>query len=188
MTISINQITSNMGLKINNEVFVVVEYQHVKPGKGSAFVRVKVKSLKDDSVLERTFKSSDKLEDVFLEERVSQYSYRSGDSFHFMDQESFEEFHISKEQLGDAILYLQDNLNVTIICHDHQPLKVILPTFLTAQISHTEPGVKGDSARAGTKPSSIDTGATVLVPLFIEIGDWVKIDTRNGQYVERVKK
>jgi elongation factor P len=175
-----------MGLRINGEIFLVTDYHHVKPGKGSAFVRVKLKNVKTQQVLERTFKTADKLDDVFLEERKLQNLYRSGDTFHFMDSESYEEITLSKDLLGDAVHFLQDHLEVTGICYEHEVLKIVLPTFLTAKIIQTEPGFKGDSTRAGTKPATIDTGLVIQVPLFVNIGDRVKIDTRTGSYVERV--
>ena len=126
MTISINQITSGKGIRLNNEIYIVSEYHHVKPGKGSAFVRVKLKNLKSDLTIERTFKTADKIDDVFLEERRLQYLYRAADTFHFMDQESFEESVISADQLGDVVQYLQDNLDVTAIFCEHKLQKVLL--------------------------------------------------------------
>ncbi|MBN1869895.1 MAG: elongation factor P [Candidatus Omnitrophica bacterium] len=186
MTISINQISAGTGLRIDGEIFLVSEYSHVKPGKGSAFVRVKLRNIKTQQVLERTFKTADKLDDVALEERKLQNLYRSGDNFHFMDCVSYEEIIISQDMLGDSIRFLQDHLEVTGICDGDEVLKIVLPTFILAEITQTEPGYKGDSSRAGTKPATIDTGAIVQVPLFVNIGDRVKIDTRTGTYVERV--
>jgi len=188
VTISINQIASGVGLRINNDIFVVTDYSHVKPGKGSAFVRVKLKNIKTQQVLERTFKTADKLDNVLLEERKLQNLYRSGNFFHFMDNTTYEEKIISLDIIGDAIKFLQDNLEVTGICHDNEVLKVDLPTFIIADIIQTEPGFKGDSSKAGTKPATIDTGTVIQVPLFINIGDKVKIDTRTGSYVERVQQ
>ncbi|MCK4881762.1 MAG: elongation factor P [Candidatus Omnitrophica bacterium] len=177
-----------MGLRINGDIFLVTEYSHVKPGKGSAFVRVKLKNVKTQQVLDRTFKTADKLDDVMLEERKLQNLYRSGDGFHFMDATSYEERILSEEVLGDAVKFLQDHLEVTGVCHGDEVLKVVLPTFIIAEVIETEPGFKGDSSRAGTKPSTIDTGVMIQVPLFVNIGDRVKIDTRTGSYVERVNK
>ncbi len=177
-----------MGLRINGEIFLVTDYSHVKPGKGSAFVRVKLKNIRTEQVLERTFKTADKLDDVFLEERKLQNLYRSGDSFHFMDHTSYEEMVISKDIIGDSIKFLQDNLEITGICYNNEALKIVLPTFITAKITQTEPGFKGDSSRAGTKPATIDTGTVIQVPLFVNIGDRVKIDTRTGSYVERIQR
>lgn len=187
MAISINEISSGIGLRVNNDIFLVGEYQHVKPGKGSAFVRVKMKSVKTGQVLERTFKTSERLEDVPLEERKLQFLYRSGDIFHMMDVRSFDQIEVSENIVGDAVKFLQENLEVIGICHGKDILKIELPTFIIAEITHTEPGLKGDSSRAGTKPATIDTGAIVQVPLFIDLGAKVRIDTRTGAYVERVK-
>lgn len=189
MPISINQISSGIGLMVENQIYLVMDYDHVKPAKGSAFVRVKMKNIKTGSVLERTFRTADKLDDVPLEERRMQYLYRSGDEFHFMDQESYEETTMMAKDLDETFIkLLQDNLEVTAICY-HQVLKMVLPNFMICQITDTEPGIRGDSSRSGTKPATIDTGATILVPLFINKGDWVKIDTRTGgEYVERVQK
>lgn len=177
-----------MGLRINGEIFLVTDYSHVKPGKGSAFVRVKLKNIKTDQVLERTFKTADKLDDVLLEEKKLQNLYRSGDHFHFMDCTTYEEKIVSQDVIGDALTFLQDHLEVTGICHDDEVLKIVLPTFIIAKITQTEPGFKGDSSRAGTKPATIDTGVMIQVPLFVNIGDHVKIDTRTGSYVERVNR
>ena len=189
MQISINQISTGKGLLINGEVYMVTEFNHVKPGKGSAFVRVRLKNLKTDLTLERTFRSADKLEEVFLEEKTLQYTYRVGESFHFLDQSNYEEMEMSSRHLGENnIRFFQDNIEVSAVFYNNQIQRVYLPNFIIANIVETEPGFKGDSSRAGTKPAKIDTGAMVQVPLFIGKGEWVKIDTRDGQYVERVQK
>ena len=188
MTISINQISSGTALRIDNGIFVVQEYHHVKPGKGSAFVRVKIKNVKTQQVLEKTFKTADKLDDVELEEKKMQNLYQSGDSYYFMDMESFEEVAVSEEVLGDLVNYLQENAEVTAYSHEGEILKIELPMFIEVAIEHTEPGFRGDTTRAGNKPATIETGATIQVPLFVEIGDKIKLDTRTGTYVERVKK
>lgn len=177
-----------MGLRINETVYIITDYTHVKPGKGTAFVRIKMKNIKTDAVLERTFKTADKLENVSLEERRLQNSYKVSDGFCFMDLKTYEEVVVSEEILGDNIKFLQEHLEVVGLFDGDQILKVELPIFITAQIKETEPGFKGDSSRAGTKPATIDTGALIQVPLFVDIDDWVKIDTRTGSYVERVKK
>ena len=190
MTITINEIKSGMSLVIDDNIWMVNEVNHVKPGKGAAFVRCRLKNLRRDSVQEMTFRASDKLEEAALEEKNLTYQYNAGELFYFMDTENFEEMAISRDQLGDAVKFLQDNMEVTVVCFKSKFVKMILPNFLVAQIVETEPGFKGDSSRAGTKPAKIDTGAYVQVPLFINIGDWIKIDTRDGQgqYVERVNK
>jgi elongation factor P len=188
VTISINQLASGTGLRIGGDIFVVIEYHHVKPGKGAAFARVRVKNIKTDQVLERTFRSSDKLDDVPLEEKRLQNLYRSGDSVHFMDHSTYEEVIVPLEIIGKDARFLQENLEVTAVCCHNEILKIILPTFIIAEVTHAEPGFKGDSTRSGTKPATIDTGTMIQVPLFINPGDRLKIDTRTGTYVERAQK
>jgi elongation factor P len=177
-----------MALKFGEDIYLVAAYNHVKPGKGSAFARVTLKNVRSQQTLERTFKTADKLEDVPLEERKLQCLYQAGDSVHFMDLTTFEESVVPKSLIGDDIKFLQEQLEVIGLSHDNRILNIQLPIFIVAEIIHTEPGFKGDSSRAGNKPATIDTGATVQVPLFIDIGDKVKIDTRSGEYVERIKR
>jgi len=186
--ISINQLSSGIALRLNGDIFIVQDYNHVKPGKGSAFVRVKLRNIKTQHVLEKTFKPADKLEEVPLEEKRLQNLYRSNDGIHMMDLRSYEQYVIPDQAVGEDIKFLQDNLEVTGIFVGHEVLKIVLPIFINAEITHTEPGFKGDSTKAGTKPATIDTGATIQVPLFVNIGDIVKIDTRTGAYVERAQK
>ncbi len=189
MAVGINDITSGMGLNVDGKIYLVVDYSHVKPGKGSAFVRARLKDVKTDAVIERTFRSSEKLDEVPLEERRLQYQYHSGHAYHFMDQESYEEAVLNDEEMGDIPKFLLDNMKVTGVYNDHKILKVLLPNFIEAEIVESEPGIKGDSSRAGTKPATIATGTVISVPLFINKGDWIKIDTRNGGgYVERLQK
>lgn len=188
MTITINQINNGIALLINNDIFQVAEYHHVKPGKGSAFVRIKLRNVKTDSVIERTFRTADKLEDVFVEERPMEFLYASGNDYHFMDHTTFEQMAVSRDDVGAPAKFLLENLEVTGLYYNHQILKIILPNFIVAKIMETEPGIRGDSSRAGTKPAKIETGTTVQVPLFISGDDWIKIDTRTGEYVERVQQ
>ena len=188
MTITINELESGIGLLINGQIFVVTEYHHVKPGKGAAFVRVKMKSLRDDSVLERTFRTADKLDDVVLEERELEYLYQTGDELYFMDHTTYEEVPIPQSLLGDSARFLLVNLTVNGISYNNKIIKVTLPNFITCQVAASEPGIRGDSTKSGSKPARIQTGATVPVPLFINVDDWIKIDTRTGQYVERVQR
>ena len=188
MAISINQITSGIALRFDGNIFWVIESQHIKPGKGSAFAKVRIKNVKTGQTLEKTLRESDRVDDVNLDERKLQLLYQAEREVHFMDHVSFEEVAVPRSVLGDAARFLQDGIEVIAVCHGDEVLQVKLPTFIVAQITHTEPGIKGDSSRAGNKPATIDTGATVLVPLFINPEDWIKIDTRTGQYVERVQK
>jgi len=188
VTISINQVSRGTALKVNGGIFIIQAFEHVKPGKGSAFVRLTLKNIQTQQVLERTFKSSEKLDDVHLEEKPFQNLYDTAEGFMFMDMESFEQMEVTREVIGDDVKFLQENLQVKAFCYEGKVLKIELPIFIEADISHTEPGLKGDSSRAGNKPAQIETGATIQVPLFIEIGEKVKIDTRTGEYVERVKQ
>lgn len=186
MALSINEVKSGLTILVDDQVYLVLDCQHVKPGKGAAFVRVKIRSFQTDNVQEKTFRGDEKIEEAFVEERKLQYSYNSGELYHFMDQDNFEEIAISKDHIGDKTRFLKDNLEVTGYFYKNEVLTVNLPYFIAFKIIHTEPGIKGDTAKSGTKPAKIETGATVQVPLFIDTNDVVKIDTRTGAYIERV--
>lgn len=186
MALSINEIKAGITILVDNTVWLVIDTQHVKPGKGAAFVRAKMRNLKNASVQEKTFRGDEKIAEAFVEERKLQYQYCSGDMYHFMDQENYEEISIAKENMGDNIKFLKDNIDVAAYFFKDEVLNVNLPNFVEFTITHTEPGIKGDTAKSGTKPAEIDTGATIQVPLFINTGDRIKIDTRTGGYVERV--
>ena len=186
MALSINEVKAGLTILVDNIVWLVIDTQHVKPGKGAAFVRVKLRNLKNGSVQEKTFRGDEKIEEAFVEEKKLQYTYASADFYHFMDQENFEEIVISKDNVAEKAKFLKDNLEVSAYFFKNDFLNVNLPNFIEFTVTHTEPGIKGDTAKSGTKPAEIDTGATVLVPLFINTGDKIKVDTRTGQYVERV--
>ncbi len=186
MALSINEIKSGVTILVDSEVYIVIETQHVKPGKGAAFVRVKLRNLKNGSIQEKTFRGDEKIEMAFVEERKMQYLYASGAMCHFMDQDNFEEIAIPQENLQDKKNFLKDNLEVTGYFYKNEKLNINLPNFIEFKITHTEPGIKGDTAKGGTKPAQIETGATIQVPLFIDVGDKIKVDTRTGEYVERV--
>ncbi|MFI5330597.1 MAG: elongation factor P [Desulfobaccales bacterium] len=177
------------GLKIEIDgiPYIIVDFQHVKPGKGGAFVRTKLKNLLNGRVVDQTFRSGEKVEKPDLEEKEMQYLYREGDRYCMMDNESYEQIMLTEEQMGDGRLYLIDNLNVEVLFFNKEPLAVELPNFVELAIAQTEPGVKGDTAAGGTKPAVLESGATVQVPLFVNEGDRVKVDTRTGAYIERVK-
>jgi elongation factor P len=188
VSISITEVERGMALMVDGFIWTIVDFNHVKPAKGSAFVRIKLRNLKTGNVIERTYRSAETLEDVPLEERRMQYLYSSGDTFHFMCNETYEEVTIQREQLGDLTNYLMENMEVTGLVHEDKVLKIILPNFIIAKIVETAPGVKGDSSKTDSKPAKIETGASIMIPLFVDVGEEVKIDTRNGQYVERVKR
>ena len=175
------------GLKveIDGKPYTIVESQHVKPGKGGAFVRTRLKNLETGQVLEQTFRSGAKVERPDLEEKNMQYLYQEGDQFVFMDNQTYEQIYISREFLGDALNYMQPNIEVDVLYFNGRPIGVELPTFVILTITHCEPGMKGDTAAGATKPATLETGHVVQVPLFINEGDSLKIDTRSGEYMER---
>jgi elongation factor P len=177
------------GLKIelNGEPFAIVDFLHVKPGKGGAFVRTTLKSLISGNVIERTFRSGEKIDKPDLEEKTMQYLYESDGEFHFMENETYEQLFLTAEQLGDARNYLQENVSVTVLFHNGKPIGVESPIFVELKVASTEPGIRGDTAGGANKPATLETGMTVQVPLFINEGDVLKIDTRTGKYIERVR-
>jgi elongation factor P len=187
VALSINDIKSGVTILVDAEVFVVVDTEHVKPGKGAAFVRAKLRNMKTSNIQDRTWRGDEKIEQAYVEERKLQYLYKSGNMYHFMDQENYEEIAISENNLGEKKKFLKDNLDVLGYFYKNDTLTINLPNFIEFTVIHTEPGIKGDTAKSGTKPAEVDTGATILVPLFINVGDKIKVDTRTGgTYVERV--
>ncbi|MDY6854277.1 MAG: elongation factor P [Thermodesulfobacteriota bacterium] len=178
------------GLKIELEgkPHEIIEFLHVKPGKGGAFVRTKLKNLITGHVIDRTFRSGEKTEKPDLLESKMQYLYNTEDKYCFMDQETYEQTYLTAEQLGEKKGFLQENIITTILFHNNEPIGIELPIFVEIAISDTEPGLKGDTASGGSKPATIGTGAVIQVPLFLEKGDVIKIDTRTGEYIERVTK
>ncbi len=186
MALSINDIKVGMTILVEGGVWMTTDCQHVKPGKGAAFVRVKMRHLKAGTIQERTFRGDEKIEEAYVEERSLQYQYASGALYHFMDQETFEEIAISEDQMGEKRQFLKDNGDVTAFFYNNEFLYITLPNFIQVKVTNSEPAVRGDTAKAGTKPVTIETGAIIQVPLFISEGDTVKVDTRTGTYVERV--
>ena len=177
------------GLKIELDgvPYTIVDFQHVKPGKGGAFVRTKMKSLLTGRVLDQTFRSGEKVKRPDLMEREMQYLYREGGDFHMMDNETYEQIMLTEDQVGEASLYLTENMLVKVLFFNQQPVGVEVPLFVELEVAQTDPGVKGDTAAGGTKPATLESGVTIQVPLFISEGDRVKVDTRTGGYIERVK-
>jgi elongation factor P len=177
------------GLKIEIEgkPFIIVDFQHVKPGKGGAFVRTKLKNMVNGRVIDQTFRSGEKVGRPDMEEKEMQYLYRDGDSFVFMDNETYDQIFLSKEQVGDQAQFLQENINIKLLYFNKEPLGLELPNFVELTITATEPGFKGDTATGGSKPATLETGAVIQVPLFVAEGDRIRVDTRNGAYMERAK-
>lgn len=186
MALSINDIKSGVTILVDDDVYMVIETQHVKPGKGAAFVRAKLRNLKNNAVQEKTFRGDEKIEQAFVEERKLQYQYASGKMLHFMDQDNYEEIAISEDNIQDKSKFLKDNLEVAGYFYKNEVLTINLPNFIEVKITHTEQGIRGDTAKSGTKSAKIETGAVIQVPLFVDIGDKIKVDTRSGEYVERV--
>ena len=183
--ITSNQIRKGVKLLIDGDAYEVVDVDHVKPGKGSAFARARVRNLKTGQVLEKTVKAGDKVETAETQESRMQFLYKEGNTFHFMDQTTFEQITIPEEVLGDAVNYLAENLEVSVLLHDGEPLGVALPNFVTLTIVETEPGFKGDTVSGG-KPAKCNTGAVVNVPFHLNVGDRIVVDTRDGSYREKV--
>jgi len=183
--ISTNDFRTGLTIELDGEVYTVVEFQHVKPGKGSAFVRTKLKNRRTGAVVERTFRAGEKVPRAHIEKRQMQYLYHDGDQYTFMDTENYEQIILSADQLDDAIKYLKDNMTLDIMFYQGQPMGVELPNTVILTVVDTEPGVRGDTATGATKPATLETGAVVQVPLFVNIGDALIIDTRSGQYVQR---
>ena len=185
--ISTAEFRNGAKIEIEGEPFVIIEFQHVKPGKGGAFVRTKLKSLRTGNVMDRTYRSGEKLETPDLEERNMQYLYSSGDEYFFMDQESYEQSTLTEKQLGDNRKWLKENTVIQVLYHNGLPIGVEVPMFMELKVVKSDPGVKGDTASGGSKSATLETGAVVKVPLYLEEGEVIKVDTRTGEYLERVK-
>jgi len=183
-----SDIRKGVKMMVDGKPFVVVDFQFVKPGKGQAFTRVKIKSLVDGAVLERTWRSGEKLEKADVEDRQMQFIYPEGENFVFMDVASGEQITVPGEKMEDEAQWLSDGMNVDVTLWNGQPIGIAIPASVVLQITSSEPGVKGDTASGATKPATLSTGATVNVPLFVNEGEWVRVDTREGRYVERVNK
>lgn len=186
MQISTNQFKNGMAIELDSQLFFIAEFQHVKPGKGGAFVRTKLKNVKTGAVVDRTFRAGEKFEQAHLEHKKMQYLYRDGADYHFMDNATYEQTTLTAEQLGDVMKYVKENTNVDVMSHNGVPLGVEAPFFVELEVAETDPGLKGDTATGGTKPATVETGAVVQVPLFVNVGDTLKIDTRTDTYVTRV--
>jgi elongation factor P len=172
---------------MDGDPYVVLTYQHSKMGRGGAVLRTKLRNLRTGAVVDITFKGSDKFEEAPLHRKACSFLYKEGDSFVFMDSTSFEQYTLSGEVVGDKSRFLKEGAELQILFYDESPVSIDLPIKMEFEISHTEPGVKGDTAQGGTKPATIETGASITVPLFVKIGDVVRINTVEGTYVERVR-
>ena len=183
--ISAGDFKNGVTFEFEGNVYQVVEFQHVKPGKGAAFVRTKLKNVINGGVVEKTFRPTDKMPKAHIERRDMEYLYQDGDLFYFMDQETYEQIPLSSEQLGDALKFVKENMLVKILSYKGSVFGVEPPNFVELQVTETEPGFKGDTATGATKPATLETGAVINVPLFIEEGEMIRVDTRTGEYMER---
>jgi len=186
MAVDTSQFRNGLKIELDGEPFTMIYFQHVKPGKGGAFVRTKIKNLKTGRVLDRTFRSGEKVEEADVAERKMQYLYQDGEDLVFMDTESFEQLPFSAAQVGDARKWLKENLDVEVLFWRGRPINIEIPSFVAYTITRCDPGLKGDTAQGATKPATLETGAVVQVPLFIKEGERIRVDTRSGEYFERV--
>lgn len=184
--ISVNDFRNGVTIEMDGQAFQVVDFQHVKPGKGAAFVRAKLKNVKTGGVVEKTFRAGEKVPKAHLDKREMQYLYNDGDGYIFMDNENYEQISIPAEAMGDGVKWLLENMNIHVLFFQGNILGLELPNFVEMEVIETEPGIKGDTATGATKSATLQTGARVLVPLFVNTGDKLRIDTRTGEYMERV--
>lgn len=183
--ISVNDLRIGLTVEVEGEIFSVVDFLHVKPGKGAAFVRTKLKNIRTGAVLDRTFRAGMKIGRAHIELKQMQYLYNSGDEYFFMDTESYEQISLQSSDLGDAPKYLLESMILGIQFYEGQAVGVDLPTTVDLEVVETDPGFRGDTAQSATKPATLQTGITIQVPLFVEEGELVKVDTRTGEYISR---
>jgi elongation factor P len=181
-----NDLKNGLVLNLDGNLWAVVEFQHVKPGKGGAFVRTKLKNVLSGKVVDRTFNAGTKVDTATVDKRDMQYLYKDGTDFVFMDTDTYDQLHISDAVVGDAANFLLENQDAIVAVHEGLPLYIELPTSVVLEITYTEPGLQGDRSTGGTKPATVETGYEIAVPLFLEAGTKVKIDTRTGEYLGRV--
>lgn len=186
MPVSTAQFKTGMAIMHDGKRWIIIDFQHVKPGKGGAFVRTKLKELESGRVVDYTFRSGEKFDDVRVEKRAMQYLYHDGDTYNFMDNNTYEQVEMDVDFVGDAAKWLKENDEATVLTADGDYLGVEAPMFVELEVTETEPGFKGDTVNSSGKPAVVETGATVTVPTFVNIGDVVKIDTRDGRYVTRM--
>ena len=183
--ISSNDFRPGVTIELDGSVWRVIEFLHVKPGKGSAFVRTKLKNSQNGNVVERTFRAGETVPQATLDKRVMQHTYKDSDQFVFMDMETYEETRLSSKEIGEGVKYLNEGMEVNVIKWGEQVIEVDMPKSVVLKVTETDPGIKGDTATGGSKPATVETGAQIMVPLFISKGERIKIDTRNGSYLGR---
>ncbi|WP_455714543.1 elongation factor P [Anaerosporobacter sp.] len=184
--VSAGDFRNGLTIELDNGIYQVIDFQHVKPGKGAAFVRTKLRNIKNGGVVEKTFRPTEKCPQAHIERKDMQYLYSDGDLFHFMDVENYEQIAMSEDQVGTSLKFVKENDMVKMCSHNGNVFAIEPPLFVELEITNTEPGVKGDTATGATKPATVETGATIYVPLFVNQGDKISIDTRTGEYLKRV--
>jgi elongation factor P len=187
-TTDTSQFRNGLKLELDGQPFTMIYFQHVKPGKGGAFVRTKVKNLLNGRTIERTFRSGEKVEIADIEEKTMQYLYHDGESLIFMDQETFDQIPMPPEVIGDQIEFMMENMNVEVLFWRGKPINMQLPNYIESKVVKSDPGVKGDTSSGASKPATLECGATINVPLFIKEGDVLRVDTRTREYSERVNQ
>ncbi len=184
--ISAGDFRNGLTLEIEGNVYMVLEFQHVKPGKGAAFVRTKLKNIKSSGVIEKTFRPTEKFPQAMIERLDMQYLYKDGDMYNFMNTETYDQIAMTEDQVGDALKFVKENEMVKMLSHNKEVFAIEPPMFVELEITETEPGFKGDTATGASKPAIVETGAQVMVPLFVNQGEKIQIDTRTGEYMKRV--
>jgi elongation factor P len=184
--ISTNQFRNGSAIRVDGKRFTILFFQHVKPGKGGAFVRTRLRNIDSGAIVEKTFRAGEKLENVRMESRPMMYLYRDGELLYFMDSDTYEQAPVPQEVVGDAAGYIVEGGTVSILSADGEVVSVELPPHVDLEVSETDPGLKGDTATGGNKPATLETGVTVQVPLFVNVGDRVRVDTRSNEYLTRV--
>ncbi len=184
--ISAGEFRNGVTFEMDSQVYKIVEFQHVKPGKGAAFVRTKLKNVMTGAALEKTFNPTEKVQEAQIDRKDMQYLYNDGEMYYFMDNATYEQLPLNKEELSDTLYYLTDNMVVKVVSYKGKVFGVEPPIFVELEVTYTEPGFKGDTSTGATKPATTETGLVINVPLFVEIGNKIRIDTRTGQYMERV--
>ncbi|MDD2485579.1 MAG: elongation factor P [bacterium] len=184
--ISTAEFKNGLTIELDGEAYAIIEFQHVKPGKGGAFVRTKLRNAKTGNVLEKTFRAGEKMPRAIIERKRMQFLYESDNQYYFMDVNTYEQDHLTADQLGSSVKYLKEEMMVDILIFDGKLIGVELPSAVELRVAETDPGLRGDTASGGSKPATLETGAVIQVPLFIEVGDILRVDTRTDSYVERV--
>ncbi len=186
MQVSTSDFRNGLKIELDGDPYLMIEFQHVKPGKGGAFVRTKLKHMSTGRVLDRTFRAGEKVTAAQVEQKQMQFLYRDGDYYYFMDTGTYEQTHLQRAQLGDATELMPENVIITMLFNKGKSMGIELPNFVELKVVETDPGLRGDTSSGGSKPASMESGAVIQVPLFINIGDTIRIDTRSREYIERV--